>query len=406
MFPNDVVVSIIDFVENYLFKEQNEIQSMHWYNYQVSILVHITYIQNASNEVQKVIHFYVSNDKNHDTFFVQHCLLLHVEWLKQNNWFPKRHWVWSDGAASQFKAKQPFYFVARYFCITNIDMMWSFFGSGHGKGEHDGAGAVIKRTLTHEQLKANSWILKSACDVVAFLQHRFCSADNQGVRRIFWEVKESDVPRERKWDCKRVKGSRSMHCVNGYSTTDNCSLRSRKLSCFCYSCMCQRWARCSNVAYVEQWDYIQITPEDNESLNTYLSDEEGEDFPLYAGHHDALSDALCVGDNFATNTTEKDVDFYLLKCTTRKYKTTRELKDGWGNCAYADTYVVEGYYYEKVDGETDLYYIPTTQPLVILPSHLVRAIKFDMECVEGESKLFRLSPEIHENIYNSMPISL
>ena len=100
MFPNDVVVSIIDFVENYLFKEQNEIQSMHWYNYQVSILVHITYIQNASNEVQKVIHFYVSNDKNHDTFFVQHCLLLHVEWLKQNNVFPRKHYVWLDGAFS------------------------------------------------------------------------------------------------------------------------------------------------------------------------------------------------------------------------------------------------------------------------------------------------------------------
>ena len=34
-------------------------------------------------------------------------------------------------------------------------MRWNFFGSGHGKGEHDGAGAVIKRALTHEQLKAD-----------------------------------------------------------------------------------------------------------------------------------------------------------------------------------------------------------------------------------------------------------
>ena len=407
MFPNDVVVSVIDFAENYSFKEQNEIQSMHWYNYQVSILVHITYIRNVSNEVQKVIHFYVSDDKNHDTLFVQHCLLLHVEWLKQNNVFPRRHYVWSDGAASQFKAKRPFYFVARYFGMTNIEMMWNFFGSGHGKGEHDGAGAVIKRTLTHEQLKENGWHLKCAGDVVAFLKHRFCSADNGGVSRMFWEIKEGDVPRERHWDCKRVIGSRSMHCVNGYSATNKCALRSKKLSCFCYSCMSQRWGRCSNATYVGEWQYHQLVPTDiEEDSDEDAINQEVEDYPLYAGHYDDLSDALCVGDNFATNPTEKDVDFYILKCTTAKYKTRRACRDGWGNCASANSYVVEGYYYEKVDGQIDLYCIPTTQPLVILPSHLVRAIKFEMECVEGDSNMFRLSPDIQENIYNSMPLNL
>ena len=30
-FLEDVVVSIFDFAKNYSFKEQNEIQSMHWY---------------------------------------------------------------------------------------------------------------------------------------------------------------------------------------------------------------------------------------------------------------------------------------------------------------------------------------------------------------------------------------
>ena len=68
--------------------------------------------------------------------------------------------------------------------------------------------------------------------------------------------------------------------------------------------------------------------------------------------------------------------------------------------------MVEGYYYEKVDGQIDLYCIPTTQPLVILPSHLVRAIKFEMECVEGEPNMFCLSQEMYKNIYNSMPLNL
>ena len=127
---------------------------------------------------------------------------------------------------------------------------------------------------------------------------------------------------------------------------------------------------------------------------------------MYAGHHNDLSDALCIGDNFATNPTEKDDDFYILKCTTAKYKTRRACKDGWENCASANSYMVKGYYYEKVDNQIDLYYIPTTQPLVILPSHLVRAIKFEMECVDGEPDMFLFSQEIYKNIYNSMPLNL
>ena len=45
-------------------------------------------------------------------------------------------------------------------------MQWNYFGSGHGKGEHDGAGAVIKRALTSEQLDNNGAKLQNAHDVV------------------------------------------------------------------------------------------------------------------------------------------------------------------------------------------------------------------------------------------------
>ena len=70
--------------------------------------------------------------------------------------------MWSDGVALQFKAARPFYFVARYGGLAEMGMSWFFFGSGHDKGEHDGAGAVVKRTLTHEQLKPNGAILRCA----------------------------------------------------------------------------------------------------------------------------------------------------------------------------------------------------------------------------------------------------
>ena len=83
-------------------------------------------------------------------------------------------------------------------------MTWNFFSSGHEKGEQDGAGAVIKRTLTHEQLKPDAWPMKCASDVVSFLKQRFGGVLGQvGVNRVFWEIKTDEVPRETQWNCKK-----------------------------------------------------------------------------------------------------------------------------------------------------------------------------------------------------------
>ena len=48
-------------------------------------------------------------------------------------------------------------------------MKWIFFRSSHGKGEHDGAGVVIKRALTHEQQKADGVHINCGAHVVNFL---------------------------------------------------------------------------------------------------------------------------------------------------------------------------------------------------------------------------------------------
>jgi len=75
-----MVISCIDFFENYTMKIQNEIHNIHWHNFQVmNILVHVTYQSNPyydhvkpNSKVLKEVHYYVSNDISHDTQFVQH----------------------------------------------------------------------------------------------------------------------------------------------------------------------------------------------------------------------------------------------------------------------------------------------------------------------------------------------
>lgn len=109
---------------------------------------------------------------------------------------------------------------------------------------------------------------------------------------------------------KPIPESRSLHCVCGYSTST--MLRVRRLSCFCGACMQGKWRRCENKRHVEAWKYHLIEPKEDEED----SDDEGLDEAAYEGHHDFLSDALSVGDNFAVNVeadNEEGADFYILK---------------------------------------------------------------------------------------------
>lgn len=114
------VLTHIDFAENYSFEVQNEIQSMYYHSDQVSILVQVTYSADVAEEalegapqLKRETHFYISDDKHHDTDFAQHCLLLHWRWMQSNGSSPTVHYVFSDGCAGQFKSAKAMYFVAR-----------------------------------------------------------------------------------------------------------------------------------------------------------------------------------------------------------------------------------------------------------------------------------------------------
>lgn len=49
-------------------------------------------------------------------------------------------------------------------------MDWHFWGTGHGKGPHDGAGACLKQSIRKEQLRRDSRKLHGAADVVNYLK--------------------------------------------------------------------------------------------------------------------------------------------------------------------------------------------------------------------------------------------
>ena len=44
--------------------------------------------------------------------------------------------------------------------------IWNYFETGHGKGEHDGAGACIKTTLQREEIKFTGAHLQDVASIV------------------------------------------------------------------------------------------------------------------------------------------------------------------------------------------------------------------------------------------------
>jgi hypothetical protein len=84
----------------------------------------------------------------------------------------KQHYMWLDGCSSQFKNKIPWFFVNHYpFLTKGCTLLWSFFGTSHGKGPHDGARAraIQKRFIRQFQLDASSPKLQNVKDVVELL---------------------------------------------------------------------------------------------------------------------------------------------------------------------------------------------------------------------------------------------
>ncbi len=68
--PKDTIVSCIDFLENYAMKVQNEIQDMHWFSFQIIVLVHITYrhileydLAIDESRILKEVHYCISNER-------------------------------------------------------------------------------------------------------------------------------------------------------------------------------------------------------------------------------------------------------------------------------------------------------------------------------------------------------
>jgi hypothetical protein len=82
---------------------------------------------------------------------------------------------------------------------SGCQMSWNYFGSGHGKGEVDGASALLKRQIRIEQIKPQGRKLQNATKIVEFLKEQSARVHvgPRGARcttsKFFWEIKTAGI---------------------------------------------------------------------------------------------------------------------------------------------------------------------------------------------------------------------
>ena len=96
----------------------------------------------------------------------------------------------------QFKNARMFYLLSRMHVTSGVQYFWNFIEVGHGKGEHDGAEACVKRALSREELKyEGGTILENAKIIVQWCNSmmRLGNIGKSMVSRYFWLICEPNI---------------------------------------------------------------------------------------------------------------------------------------------------------------------------------------------------------------------
>ena len=157
---NETAVLQVDFAENYTAVLQDEIQSAHWHQKQVTLFTAIAWVgDNSAKPTRSFVN--ISDDLTHNKHSVWVFMKNIIKSLQAE--FPnlKHIHVFSDGCAGQFKNRYTLLNLTYFLQDFGVDGTWNFFATSHGKGAVDGIGGTIKR-IVWQLIKSRQCIVSCA----------------------------------------------------------------------------------------------------------------------------------------------------------------------------------------------------------------------------------------------------
>jgi hypothetical protein len=221
----------------------------------------------------------------------------------------------------------------------------------------DALGGHIKSGLEKEQLKGiHGARLENASDAVAFCREKFALGQEKEygdvllVRRTFWNIGVEDVNRQKKWDCDIVKGSRTLHCFDGFSKNFSTLLQVRELACFCVHCIDDEPAKCENTEWAGLFRLEMIkgvlpadVQSDVENMGVGEGGSQWED--------GSLAELVKLGDFYAVEAEHPNdwsADFYVLQCEEVLHKVEDRFTDGYNVEFAKGDLVLKGRWFQPV----------------------------------------------------------
>jgi len=449
-FPLGAVIIAIDFAENHTFLYKLEVQSLHWTPHQSTVLVAVIYrwadlavddIPDEDNNqsvdgssapaaqrrrvIIKEHHFFVTDDLKHDQAMVKHCIKKYLmstyAWGAQDDsgtcfakgaeascaaggaaapklQAPSLVIIWSDGAASQFKSKEGFYKEASLSMQLRVPVVHNFFCSGHGKGEHDGAGANLKHAAAMFNVTATDikFQLKNAADLVNWATVEYSEVKGSTYKyrndaitlagRRYHYIAPDEVPHE-PVNVKAVPGVRSHHQFIFKPEFEGEALLMRRFGCCCEFCYQQEWSKCINQKHAATPVLRKLQLGGREKIVTrQVAGRMGEELAELINPADQSkpADAHCM---FVTD--DHEHDYYLMKATIGQHILHEDKTDGYKMTYPAGSSVVAGHYYDRYPpGISDnawkkkllnrrAYYLDKSK-LAYQYTHLVGAVQFEL----------------------------
>jgi len=165
----DTIIIQTDFAENYAIKYQNEVMAAHWttcLGESATIYTAVVYyISPSTKQISHTCFAVISNTTKHRSLEVQVFNGHIFDHLKTflNISFNHVH-IWTDGAPAHFKNRYSMTALSHHRSLHSCTADWNFMESYHGKGPHDGVGAVVKYQVYRRVLQ-NREVVRSASDV-------------------------------------------------------------------------------------------------------------------------------------------------------------------------------------------------------------------------------------------------
>ena len=216
-FDKSFALLQVDFSENYTCMFQDEIQSAHWKQDQVSLFTAALWFDGKLHPT--VI---ASDDLNHGketvVSYIDHLLDTLPATVKCIS-------IWSDGPSLQFKNRFVVAAISSLQEKHKINIIWNYFATSHGKGPVDGIGGSVKRQVWMDVSNRKSMVT----DATSFCATAKQVSNVDVVEMKTDEIKERNANLQLKEvfdDAPLVKGIKSFHHIkiidsvsHGYAMT-------------------------------------------------------------------------------------------------------------------------------------------------------------------------------------------